>query len=179
MEPASHAEQVGAAQGLNQLSLEGDRSNGQRPASPATPIDGAITLGQALLTNLGQVVLGARDALTAAAVAALSGGHLLIEDVPGVGKTVLARALATSLGAELSRVRATLICFPPTSPAFRCFPRTQEAGTSAGARCSPTWCSSTSSTAPRPGPSQPFWRPWRSSKSASMDSRGRSPALIW
>ena len=38
-------------------------------------------------------------------MAALSGGHLLIEDVPGVGKTVLARALATSLGAELSRVQ--------------------------------------------------------------------------
>ncbi len=44
-------------------------------------------------------------AITAAAVAALSGGHLLIEDVPGVGKTVLARAIATSLGAELSRVQ--------------------------------------------------------------------------
>ena len=41
----------------------------------------------------------------AAAVAALSGGHLLIEDVPGVGKTVLARTLAASLGAELSRVQ--------------------------------------------------------------------------
>ena len=38
-------------------------------------------------------------------MAALSGGHLLIEDVPGVGKTVLARALAASLGAELSRVQ--------------------------------------------------------------------------
>ena len=45
------------------------------------------------------------SALVAAAVAALAGGHLLIEDVPGVGKTVLARALATSLGAELSRVQ--------------------------------------------------------------------------
>ncbi len=44
-------------------------------------------------------------AVTVAAVAALSGSHLLIEDVPGVGKTVLARALATSLGAELSRVQ--------------------------------------------------------------------------
>ena len=43
--------------------------------------------------------------MTAAAVAALCGGHLLIEDVPGVGKTVLARALAASLGAELSRVQ--------------------------------------------------------------------------
>ena len=38
-------------------------------------------------------------------MAALSGGHLLIEDVPGVGKTVLARALATTVGAELSRVQ--------------------------------------------------------------------------
>ena len=43
--------------------------------------------------------------MIAAAVAALSGGHLLIEDVPGVGETVLARALAASLGAELSRVQ--------------------------------------------------------------------------
>ncbi len=52
-----------------------------------------------------RVVLGGRDALVAAATAALSGGHLLIEDVPGVGKTVLARALAASLGADLSRVQ--------------------------------------------------------------------------
>ena len=68
-------------------------------------IDAAVALGQSLLRNLGLVVLGNVDALTTAAVAALSGGHLLIEDVPGVGKTVLARALATSLGAQLSRVQ--------------------------------------------------------------------------
>ncbi len=68
-------------------------------------IDAAIALGQALVGNLERVVLGSRAALVAAATAALSGGHLLIEDVPGVGKTVLARALATSLGAELSRVQ--------------------------------------------------------------------------
>ena len=65
----------------------------------------AVALGQALVHNLEQVVLGNRGALVAAAVAALSGGHLLIEDVPGVGKTVLARTLATSLGADLSRVQ--------------------------------------------------------------------------
>ena len=68
-------------------------------------VDAAIALGQALVANLEQVVLGSEDALATAAVAALSGGHLLIEDVPGVGKTVLARALATSLGADLSRVQ--------------------------------------------------------------------------
>jgi MoxR-like ATPase len=68
-------------------------------------VDAAIALGQALVSNLERVVLGSEEAATTAAVAALSGGHLLIEDVPGVGKTVLARALATSLGADLSRVQ--------------------------------------------------------------------------
>jgi MoxR-like ATPase len=68
-------------------------------------LDAAIELGQAFMANLGQVLLDAGAAVTAAAVAALAGGHLLIEDVPGVGKTVLARAIATSLGAELSRVQ--------------------------------------------------------------------------
>ena len=68
-------------------------------------LDHAVALGRALVHNLEQVVLGSAESLRAAAVAALSGGHLLIEDVPGVGKTVLARALATSLGAELSRVQ--------------------------------------------------------------------------
>ncbi|HET9072070.1 MAG TPA: AAA family ATPase [Acidimicrobiales bacterium] len=76
------------------------------PPSPLAPApDVAVSFGQALLDNLGQVVRGAPGALTAAVVAALAGGHLLIEDVPGVGKTVLARALAASLGAELSRVQ--------------------------------------------------------------------------
>ena len=65
----------------------------------------ALILGRELITNLGKVLLGAGDALNIAAISALAGGHLLIEDVPGVGKTVLARALASSLGAELSRVQ--------------------------------------------------------------------------
>jgi len=51
------------------------------------------------------VVLGTPAAIVVAVVAALSGGHLLIEDVPGVGKTVLASTLASSLGAGLSRVQ--------------------------------------------------------------------------
>lgn len=72
---------------------------------PGDQIDLAIDLGRRLVANLSQVVLGTPGALTAAAIAALSGGHLLIEDVPGVGKTVLAHALATSLGAALSRVQ--------------------------------------------------------------------------
>lgn len=52
-----------------------------------------------------RVLLGDAEAVKIAGVAALAGGHLLIEDVPGVGKTVLAKALARSLGAELSRIQ--------------------------------------------------------------------------
>jgi len=64
-----------------------------------------VELARRLHANLTQVVLGTPAAVTVSVVAALSGGHLLIEDVPGVGKTVLARTLAASLGATLSRVQ--------------------------------------------------------------------------
>jgi MoxR-like ATPase len=64
-----------------------------------------VALGRDLVSGLATVLLGTTDAIGTAAAAALSGGHLLIEDVPGVGKTVLARALAALLGAELSRVQ--------------------------------------------------------------------------
>jgi MoxR-like ATPase len=82
-----------------------DISDNQATEPQAQAVAAAIALGEALLDNLGLVLLGTTTALTAAAIAVLSGGHLLIEDVPGVGKTVLARSLALSLGAELSRVQ--------------------------------------------------------------------------
>lgn len=65
----------------------------------------AASLAGALHAAVGQVVLGAPGPVTVAVVAAISGGHLLIEDVPGTGKTVLGRTLATALGAELSRIQ--------------------------------------------------------------------------
>jgi len=66
---------------------------------------GYVELARGLHANLQQVLLGAPEAVTVAVVAAISGGHLLLEDVPGVGKTVLARTLAHSLGVRLSRVQ--------------------------------------------------------------------------
>ena len=107
-------------------------------------LEGAIALGQALVANLGRVLLGAGEALNAAAVAALSGGHLLIEDVPGVGKTVLARALAASLGAELSRVQGHPDLLPSDVTGVSVFSPDTGSWDSAGVRSSPTWCWSTS-----------------------------------
>ena len=60
-----------------------------------------------LVTNIEQVIVGKRDVVELAVVGLLCQGHLLIEDVPGVGKTVLARSLACSLGCSFSRIQFT------------------------------------------------------------------------
>jgi MoxR-like ATPase len=78
---------------------------GRVERASAQPLGEVAGIARRLLDNLGRVLVGAAAAVETAATAALSGGHLLIEDVPGVGKTVLAHALAISLGADLSRIQ--------------------------------------------------------------------------
>ena len=60
-----------------------------------------------ILNNIGKVIVGKRDAVRLVLVALLSEGHLFIEDVPGIGKTMLAKATASSLGAAFKRVQFT------------------------------------------------------------------------
>ncbi|HEV8253525.1 MAG TPA: MoxR family ATPase [Vicinamibacteria bacterium] len=60
-----------------------------------------------LRAQLGKVILGKPDVIDNVIVALLGGGHILMEDVPGVGKTTLAKALALSLSAEFKRVQFT------------------------------------------------------------------------
>jgi MoxR-like ATPase len=74
---------------------------------PAPDINGARQLAVALLENLSRVIRGKPEALRLAVAAVLSGGHLLIEDVPGHGKTLLAKALACSVGGTFRRIQAT------------------------------------------------------------------------
>lgn len=60
-----------------------------------------------LIENVERVIIGKRSIVELTVLGLLSQGHILIEDVPGVGKTVLARALAKSVGCEFQRIQFT------------------------------------------------------------------------
>jgi MoxR-like ATPase len=70
-------------------------------------IQGIQTFAQRLLENLEKVIVGKRQTLEQIVIGLLCQGHLLIEDVPGVGKTVLARSLAKSVGCTFNRIQFT------------------------------------------------------------------------
>lgn len=60
-----------------------------------------------LLVNLEKVIIGKKDIIDLVIISLLSQGHLLIDDVPGVGKTMLAKSLAKSLGCSFNRIQFT------------------------------------------------------------------------
>lgn len=72
--------------------------------------DGVERVAQAAATikaNIGRVLVGKDDVVELILAAVFSGGHVLIEDVPGIGKTTLARSLANSLGCVFKRIQCT------------------------------------------------------------------------
>ncbi|HSH58322.1 MAG TPA: MoxR family ATPase [Acidimicrobiales bacterium] len=66
-----------------------------------------VDLATAVFANLSQVIRGKPEQLRLVLVALLSGGHLLVEDPPGMGKTLLAKGIACSMGASFSRIQGT------------------------------------------------------------------------
>ena len=78
----------------------------------ATASDGLTEQAMALVENVERVVRGRRAAVELVVCAVLAGGHALIEDVPGSGKTTLARALARSVGGRFQRIQATADLLP-------------------------------------------------------------------
>ncbi len=65
------------------------------------------TVATQLIENVEKVIIGKREAVELAVIALLCRGHLLIEDVPGTGKTVLAKAIAKSIGCDFRRIQFT------------------------------------------------------------------------
>ncbi len=67
----------------------------------------AAELLSRLESNVHQVIVGKNEVVRLAATGLLAGGHVLLQDVPGTGKTMLARALATSVGGTFRRIQCT------------------------------------------------------------------------
>ena len=64
-------------------------------------------LGERVLAEVEQVIVGKPEAVKMVLLGVLASGHILIEDLPGLGKTLLARTFATVLGLEFTRVQFT------------------------------------------------------------------------
>jgi MoxR-like ATPase len=79
----------------------------QTTDAPAPPLEDLLALSNRLIENVSLVVLGKPEVIRLAVVALLADGHVLIEDVPGVGKTLLARALAASIDCSFRRIQFT------------------------------------------------------------------------
>jgi MoxR-like ATPase len=80
-----------------------------RPASASVPTSTRLA---AALAQLSRVIVGKEDPLELALACLLARGHLLIEDIPGVGKSTLAHALAATLGLRYSRIQFTSDLLP-------------------------------------------------------------------
>ena len=76
-------------------------------APPGTALDELVTVTARIRAAVESVVTGRSDAVDVTLAVLLAGGHLLIEDVPGVGKTTLAKALARAIDGRVGRIQFT------------------------------------------------------------------------
>jgi MoxR-like ATPase len=84
------------------------------PAQTPAPVDAAAAdVAARILANVEQVVVGKHDEIALVLAALISGGHVLLEDVPGTAKTILARAIAQSIGGTTF---ARIQCTPDLQP---------------------------------------------------------------
>ncbi len=72
-----------------------------------TTIQEVSKIGKQVITEVERAIVGKRDLLEMIMASALAGGHVLLEDYPGLGKTLIARSFATVLGLEFKRIQFT------------------------------------------------------------------------
>ena len=95
-----------APERLNPLTKLGHSVSSATQQRNLEPQRAADLLGR-LEANVHEVIVGKRDVVRLAAAGLVAGGHVLLQDLPGTGKTMLARALATSVGGTFRRIQCT------------------------------------------------------------------------
>ena len=91
-------------------------TNTNRALNPA-----AFGLCDRIIENISEVIVGKRQAIELLLVAFLADGHALIEDVPGLGKTLLAKSLARTIGGTFKRVQFTPDLLPADITGFNVY----------------------------------------------------------
>src|SRR5881628_2511828 len=134
-----------------------DRPREESSMSQDARVETFVTAFEALRAEVEKVIVGHREIITHVLTSMFAGGHVLLEGVPGLGKTLLIKTLAEGLELSFSRIQFTPDLMPPTSSARTSSWRTRTAGSTSSSsrgRSSPTSSSRTRSTVPRQRPSR-------------------------
>ena len=104
-----------------QLGTTGQSSQVRQSAAPVKEIS------ERIVNNVGQVILGKTNEIRLTVLGMLCRGHILLEDIPGVGKTMMAKSLARALGCSFSRIQFTPDMLPSDITGVSIFnPKTRE-----------------------------------------------------
>ena len=127
----------------------------------------------ALEEEVGRVIVGHYDAIRKVLIAFFAGGHVLIEGVPGLGKTLMVKSLSQALGLSFKRIQFTPDLMPSDIVGTQVLADGSGARTSNSSkdRCSPILSWLMKSTVRPPKHSRPSLKRWKNTRSQSSETR--------
>lgn len=128
-----------------------------------------------VVTELNKILLGKDTQVRLALCGLLARGHLLIEDIPGMGKTTLSHALAKIMGLSYQRIQFTNDLLPADVLGYSMYDKQAGSLVFIRARSSPRLFWRTKSIGPRPEPKAPCWRPWKNDRCPLKAKPGHCP----